>query len=341
MIRETIVHATEADWLAERKTVVTSTEVAALFGVGIYVKTPYELYHLKAGTFDAPEFEGNERTRWGNRLEAPIAYGIAEDLGLIVEPFKNFIKMPEFFLGASFDFLITGITEDFDGDNEAREMFRQHGQGLLEVKNVDGLQFKRAWLDDGETIEAPVHIEFQAQAQMEVADKGWSIIAPLVGGNTPKPVIRVRDIKAGEAIRVKSLELWQRINARAEPQPNFTKDGATIAQVYRDNDGSSIDLSGNTRLAELCRAYKKAGAAEKAAKDAKDAAKAEILTIVKHAKAIAYAGGKISAGTNKESFRAYYRDEYEKLTVSLSTVKGCNIEATVAPFRNVRITEAA
>lgn len=341
MKREIIVHKNEAAWLADRKTVTTSTEAAALFGAGVYVKTPYELYHLKAGTFDAPEFEGNERTRWGNRLEAPIAYGVAEDLGLVVEPFKNFIKMPEFFLGASFDFIITDITEDFDGDNEARRMFREHGRGLLEIKNVDGLQFKRAWLDDGETIEAPVHIEFQVQAQMEVADMGWAIIAPLVGGNAPKPVIRVRDTDVGEAIRMKSLDLWQRVNAGAEPAPDFTKDGATIAQVYRDTDGSSVDLSNDKRLAALCKAYKAAGADEKAAKEIKDAAKAEILTIIKHAKTIATANGKISAGTNKESFRAYYREGYEKITVSLTEVKGTQIEATVPPFRNVRITEAA
>lgn len=340
MKREIIVHASEAAWLADRKTVVTSTEAAALFGAGAYVKTPYELYHLKAGNV-SDDFEGNERTKWGNRLEAPIAYGVAEDLGLIVEPFKNFIKMPEFFLGASFDFIITGITEDFDGDNEARRMFREHGKGLLEIKNVDGLQFKRAWLDDGETIEAPVHIEFQVQAQMEVADMGWAIIAPLVGGNAPKPVIRVRDTDVGEAIRTKSLDLWQRINAGAEPAPDFTKDGATIAQVYRDNDGSAVDMSDNNRLAVLCRSYKAAAADEKAAKEMKDAAKAEILTIIQHAKSISYAGGKISAGTNKESFRAYYRDEYEKLSISLTKVSGTQIEASVPAFRNVRITEAA
>ena len=341
MIRETIVHTTEAAWLDERKTVTTSTEAAALFGAGVYVKTPYELYHLKAGTFPAPEFEGNERTRWGNRLEAPIAYGIAEDLGLTVEPFKNFIKMPEFFLGASFDFIVTGIVEDFEGENEARELFRKHGRGLLEVKNVDGLQFKRAWIDDGETIEAPVHIEFQVQTQMEVADIGWAIIAPLVGGNTPKPVIRTRDVAAGEAIRTKSLELWQRVNAGAEPEPDFTKDGDTIALVYRDNDGSSVDLSDNARFAELCRAYKSAGADEKAAADRKKAAKAELLTIVKSAKTALGDGCKVTAGTRAPSFRAYYRDAYEKLTVSLSEVKGTQIEAEVPAYRDVRVSAEA
>lgn len=341
MTRETLSHATEAAWLAARKNDVTSTEAAALFGAGVYVKTPYELYHLKAGTFPAPEFEGNERTRWGNRLEDAIARGIAEDLGLIVEPFKVYMRMPDIRMGSSFDFKIVGIVEDYADENEARSMFREHGCGIMEVKNVDGLQFKRAWIDDGETVEAPVHIEFQTQHQLEVADLGWAIIAPLVGGNTPRPIIRVRDRAVGEAIRTKVAELWNRINAGAEPAPDFTKDGATIAQVYRDNDGSSIDLSHMPRFAELCRLYKAAGADEKAAKERKDAAKAELLTIVKHAKSITGDGFKISAGTNKESYRAYYRDEYEKLSVTLTTVKGSQIEATVPAFRNVRVSEVA
>lgn len=340
MTRETIVHTSEAAWLDARKVDITSTEAAALFGAGVYVKTPYELYHLKAGTFPAPEFEGNERTRWGNRLEDAIARGIAEDLGLIVEPFKCYMRIPELRMGSSFDFQIVGIVEGHE-DNEARAMFIEHGPGIMEVKNVDGMQFKRAWLDDGETVEAPVHIEFQTQHQLEVADLNWAIIAPLVGGNTPRPIIRVRDNDVGAAIRSKVADIWSRINAGAEPAPDFTKDGATIAQVYRDTDGSSVDLSGDTRLAALCRAYKKAGADEKAAKELKDSAKAEILTIIKHAKTIATANGKISAGTNKPSFRAYYRDEYEKLSISLTTVKGVQIEANVPAFRNVRITEAA
>lgn len=340
MNRQTITHASEADWLAARKLDITSTEAAALFGAGVYVKTPYELYHLKAGTVTPPEFEGNERTRWGNRLEDAIARGIAEDLGLIVEPFKVYMRIPELRMGSSFDFQIVGIVEGHE-DNEARRMFIEHGPGIMEVKNVDGLQFKRTWLDDGETVEAPVHIEFQTQHQLEVANLNWAIIAPLVGGNTPRPIIRVRDTDVGEAIKAKVRDIWQRINAGAEPAPDFTKDGATIAQVYRDNDGSAVDMSDNNRLAVLCRSYKAAAADEKAAKEMKDAAKAEILTIIQHAKSISYAGGKISAGTNKESFRAYYRDEYEKLSISLTKVSGTQIEANVPAFRNVRITEAA
>ena len=340
LTRTTLVPSNEAEWLSFRTQDITSTEAAALFGAGAYIKTPYELYHRKAGTI-GDDFVASDRTRWGNRLEDAIARGIAEDLGLIVEPFKVYMRIAEARMGSSFDYRIVGVVDEFDGDTEARRMFREHGHGILEVKNVDGLQFKRAWLDDGETIEAPVHIECQVQHQLEVADLGWAIIAPLVGGNTPRPIIRVRDRAVGEALRTKAAELWAQIAAGTPPAPDFSKDGKTIAQVYVENDGSAVDLSEDPRVGALCRAYKKAAADEAAAKKVKEAKKAELLTIIKAAKSATVPGFKISAGTNKPSFRAYYREGFEKMTVTITEIPGTQIEAEVPAYRNVKITEAA
>ena len=341
MTRETLAYTSEAEWLSARKLDITSTEAAALFNAGAYVKTAYELYHLKSGLLAAPEFKGNDRTRWGNRLESAIAYGMAEDLGLLIEPFKVYMRNPVARIGSSFDFKVVGITDDFIGDDTYRDLFRTYGPGVMECKNIDSLQFRRSWLDDGETVEATPQIEFQVQHQLEVADLAWAVIAPLVGGNTPKPVYRLRDREIGAAICAKATELWARIAACTPPAPDFAQDGATIAKVYRDNDGSSIDLSNNARLAMLCKTYKRASSDAKAANEAKDAAKAEILTIIEAAKSITFTGGKISAGTNKASFRAYYRDTFDKLTITLTPVAGTQIEADVPAFRNVRISESA
>ncbi|CAB4135090.1 COG5377 Phage-related protein, predicted endonuclease [uncultured Caudovirales phage] len=340
MAREVIAHATEAEWLEARKKDVTSTEAAALFNSGSYIKTFYELYNLKAGIVQPDEFKDNDRTKWGNRLESAIAYGVAEDLGLVVIPFKVYMRDPDARMGSSFDFRIIGLADGFDGDETYRELFRAHGEGILECKNIDSLQFKRNWID-GDSVEATPQIEFQVAHQLEVADLGWAVIAPLVGGNTIKPAYRLRDRAVGKAIRDKCIDLWQRVHALAAPEPDYKQDGDTIAKVYRDNDGASVDMSDNERLAVLCRTYKKASADIKEATEAKDAAKAEILTIIQTAKSIAYEGGKISAGTNKASFRAYYRSPSEKLTITLTPIDGADIEAEAPAFRNVRITEAA
>lgn len=338
--REIIAYATEAEWLAARKRDVTSTETAALFGESPYL-TEFELFHRKGGTLPTDDFAENERMRWGNRLEAAIAYGIAEDHGLIVEPFKVYMRIPELRLGSSFDFKIVGLAEGFDRDTPAREMFRQHGPGIMEVKNVDGLAFRRNWIDDGGEVEAPLQIEIQVQTQIEVSGLEWSVIAPLVGGNTPRPVIRARDAEMGALIREKVREFWVRRDDGIAPTPEWARDADTIGQLYLNNDGSHLDLSANERVFELCKAYKDAAAIEKAAGEQKKAAKAELLTIIKAAKSVAATGYRISAGTRSEVFKAYRREAGERVTITISQIPAADITATVAPYRDVRITQTA
>lgn len=339
LTREILTFSTEAEWLEMRKQDLTSTEAAALFGVSPYA-TEYELHHIKTGQLEK-EFNSNERMVWGNRLEAAIAYGIAEDYGLVIEPFKVYARIPELRMGSSFDFKIVGIVDAFAGDEAARDMFRKHGAGIMEVKNVDGLQFRRTWIEDGEEIEAPPHIEAQVQHQLEVAGLNWSLIAPLVGGNTPKVVIRERDAEVCEAIREKVAHFWARVDAGVAPEPDYTKDAGTIGKLYLENDGSTVDLSDNPRVAELCKEYKAAGADEKAAVERKKAAKAELLTIIEAAKSVRADGYKLSAGTRKEVFKAYRREEGERVTITISKIPATDIEATVPPYRDVRISEAA
>lgn len=299
MNRETLHPENEAAWLAMRQQDLTSTECAALFGCSPYA-TEYELHHRKTGQLEA-EFEVNNRMVWGNRLEAAIAYGIAEDFGLLVEPFKAYVRIPELRMGSSFDFKIVGLADGFTGDETYRDLFRAHGVGIMEVKNVDGLQFKRAWIAEGDDMEAPPHIELQVQHQQEVADLNWTLIAPLVGGNTPRPFFRLRNREYGELIRAKVAEFWARVDAGQAPEPDYSKDGDTIARMLANDNGQTVDMTGNNRLAELVAEYQNAAADEKAAKARKDAAKAESLMIIGENAKVIGAGFTISAGSVKAS----------------------------------------
>ena len=111
---------TEREWLAMRAKDLTSTEAAALFDASPYM-TEFELNCIKTGKLPK-DFEENDRMKWGSRLEGAIAAGIAEDYGLIVEPFKVYMRIPELRMGSSFDFKIVGIVEGHE-DNAARAMF--------------------------------------------------------------------------------------------------------------------------------------------------------------------------------------------------------------------------
>lgn len=299
MNRELLSFTSEAEWLKMREVDLTSTEVSALFGCSPYA-TVYELFHRKTGQL-VVEFESNDRVRWGTRLEAAIAYGVAEDLGLLVEPMKIYARIPELRMGSSFDFKVVGLADGFTGDETYRDLYRANPSALMEVKNVDGLQFKRGWIDDGEMIEAPPHIELQVQHQMEVADAEWVIIAPLVGGNTPRPFYRQRNREYGQMIREKVAEFWAMVDSGKAPAPDYSVDGGTIAALLANDNGQTIDMSDNNRLAEVVAEHAKASADYKDAETRKDAAKAEILMIIGESKTVVGTGFKISAGSVKES----------------------------------------
>lgn len=300
MNRQFLTFNTEAEWLTMRAADITSTETAALFDCSPY-STRYNLFHTKTGQLEV-EFELVDRIKWGNRLEAAIAYGIAEDVGLVVEPFKVYARIPELRMGSSFDFKIIGLDETYTGADETyRDAFRENGPGIMEVKNVDGLQFRRGWIADGNIQEAPPHIELQVQHQQETADMEWTLIAPLVGGNTPVPFLRLRDRAIGRAIIDKVGEFWHMVDTGKAPDPDFTQDGDTIARLLYQDNGEVIDMSDNERLKALIALHEAASTEYKAADDKKSAYKAEILTLIGLSKKVIVPGFSISAGTTKDS----------------------------------------
>lgn len=300
MKRELIEFTNEQEWLALRDQDLTSTEVSALFGCSPY-STPYELFHRKTGQL-VVDFDMNARVVWGNRLETAIAYGIAEDAGLIVEPFKVYARIPELRMGSSFDFKIIGLAEDYAGTDETyRDAFRDNGPGIMEVKNVDGLQFRRGWIADDHIMEAPPHIELQVQHQQETADMEWTLIAPLVGGNTPMPFMRQRDRSIGAAIIDKVGEFWHMVDTGKAPPPDFSQDADTIAQLLYQDNGKTVDMGDNEHLKTLIAKHEKAGEDFKKAEDAKKALKAEILLTIGASAKVLVPGFSISAGTTKDS----------------------------------------
>ena len=145
MTTETIQIESREQWLQERTKDVTSTEVSALYGLSPY-KTEFELFHEKRDGL-VVNIQSNERMRWGNRLEAAIAHGAAEEMGWQIAKLNVYMRDIDARIGSSFDFEIKSSSQ---------------GPGILEIKNVDWLQYQRNWIDDGAgNIEAPEHIELQ------------------------------------------------------------------------------------------------------------------------------------------------------------------------------------
>ena len=286
MTTEIIHTETEEQWLALRTKDITSTDVSALFGLSPY-KTEFELFHEKLQGM-VVKLKPNERMKWGNRLEAAIAHGVAEDEGWQISPLKVYMRDPDARIGSSFDFQIT---------------HPEHGLGIMEIKNVDGIQYKRKWKDEGDgAIEAPEHIELQVQHQMEVSGLKWCAIVAMVGGNSTKVVYRHYDPVVGKAIRAKAAAFWARIEANEPPSADYSRDADLIAQLYSQvNEGEIYDASHDVQIASLVSNYQAATTSKAHFEEMADKFKAQILERVKTAERVTGDFGSIVLSRVKDS----------------------------------------
>ena len=283
---------------------ITSTEISALFGCSPYT-TEFELWHRKKSG-DIEAIEENERMKWGSRLQAAIAHGVAEDRGWKIREVKEYIRRPESRVGSSFDFAVLG------------DSTQPPDSALLEIKNVDSLAFKEGWLvnDDG-SVEAPLHIELQVQHQMLVSGIGVAHIGALVGGNKVVLIERVASGKTQAAILQKAAAFWKSIDASTPPAPNFEKDAAFIAELYSfAQPGRVAMVQENDRIDQLAHEYFDAGTQERLAKGRKDAAKAEILTLINDAEKAIGNGFSISAGMVGPTRIEYDREGYRGFRIT-------------------------
>lgn len=320
------------EWLKLRHAHVSSTEVAALFGLSPYM-TAYELGVMKQQPDPDPEFEANERMRWGIRLQHAIARGIGEEYGVKVRAMSGYAthSYGHVRAGASFDYEIIGIAADDAGaevvvdDTLLQDHYREHGSGILEIKNVDGLVFRNQWNVDG-LVEPPAHIEVQVQHQMACCAKKWAAIGALVGGNTLTLLTRTRDEDVIKAVLDKCEAFWRDLSRGVLPPVELPADAGIIGKVYRVAEpGRMIDAQPGAEhearaeaLTALFREYKAAAAAEKAGKEAKDTAKAKILMEIGAAERVLLPGGlTISATTVAEAqIPAYTREAYRLLRLT-------------------------
>lgn len=269
-------------WLAERVNDVTSTEVSALYGLSPYL-SEFELFHQKRDRV-VVHIQENERMKWGTRLESAIAHGAAEDMGWNIAKFDVYMRDTEAKIGSSFDFEILSSSD---------------GAGILEVKNVDRLQYQKNWIDDGNgNIEAPEHIELQVQHQLEVSGRKWAAIVVLVGGNEQKIVLRNRDAVIGADIRAKTTQFWDSVNANRPPSPDYVQDAEFIIKQLR-RDGSGDYIVADEHLEQLIKNYEFVSREYADLEKIKNQRRAEILELIGKAGKVVTSFGSLSCGNVK------------------------------------------
>lgn len=319
MTRHCITPPNEAAWLALRILDVTSTESSALFGLN-HRLTAFELWHHKHDKTEV-EFEPNERVDWGNDLQDAIAASLARRYGVKAVRITDYMRIADARMGASFDFEIVedmaAIEPRTGKDDILRSCFERMGPGLLEIKNVDSLVFRDAWLDKDGFLEAPGHIEIQLQHQLHVREREWGAIGVLVGGNKGRLLVRERDHAVGEKLEARIAAFWRSVDAGEEPAPQFPQDADFVRSLYKVSRADAVfDGRGNADLDAAIDEYADALKRETLAEEDKKVAQAKCLQIIGDAE------------------RAY-TDRY---TISAKMVAACDISYTRNAYRGWKVT---
>ena len=292
----------DAHWRKLRGQHVGGSEVAALFGEHAQI-TPFELWHRKKGNIAEPDLSDNDRVLWGTILEPAIANGVSAKTEWTVRKVRRYhSRLPELALGGSLDYEIIG---------------NKRGPGVLEIKTADWLVVR-----DWENGEPPLSYELQVQTYLALTGRTWGCMAVLVGGNDLRLFEYERRPKTIEIIESRVADFWKSIAEGKEPKPDFSRDGSTISKLHADViAGKVIDLSASNRAPILIDEYCAAQAEEKAAHKRKDAAKAELITLIGDAEGAVCGSAKVSCKTIAETSISYVRRAYRDLRVNQKKAK--------------------
>ncbi len=259
--------------VSERALWVGASESAALFGVSPYT-TKFELYHQKQGNIPSPDLSTDERVNAGQFLEPSIAEWAGHKWHWPILHVDNYRAHPEVQrMGASLDF------EAVDGLEP------------VEIKNVDNLIFRDGdWEHDGDVIkDAPAHMLIQVQHQIactprdrKLPERGWLVVC--VGGNKLYRMEVPRHDGMIARIENEVKDFWYSIACNAAPDPKFDLDVEAISLLYGGTGEDFADLRGDERALELANLYKEHLAIEKQGREGKQAAMAELKTMMQDAR---------------------------------------------------------
>lgn len=272
-----------AAWLALRQQDVTASAAAALLGAHPYM-TAYTLWAEKTGLMPT-DGEANEAMERGTELEPVARRWIAKKnpTWQITEP-GAYYRDPAARLGA---------TPDCFAADPSR------GLGVIQIKSVEPSAFRRNWRREGGEIEPPLYAVVQAIVEAHLTDAKWGGVAALVIGHGIELSIIDVPLHAGiiERVRSEVAAFWRMVDGGKTPDPDYGRDAAILSEVYREADGSELDLRGDNEIGGLLAERAALTADMSIAKKRADEIKAQLLHKFGAAALIRVPGGIVTAKT--------------------------------------------
>lgn len=234
---ETHAITSRDQWMALRRQDVTASTAGALLGVHPYA-TAYGLWADKSGLLPSDGAE-NAAMRRGRLLE-PVA------VQLIREALPDAtVRLPGVYLRDAA--ARVGATPDLYVEHPER------GLGVVQIKTAAASVYRRDWRDpDTGEVTPPLWVAVQAIVEARLAGAHWAAAAVLVSDYGLDFALVDVPIHAGIWDRLvgEVAEFWRRVERGEAPDPDYARDGALIARLLGQDDGSEVVLTSN-RLPEL------------------------------------------------------------------------------------------
>lgn len=241
MTVQIILPADRAAWLDARKQDVTASVAGALLGIHPY-QTPYGLWAEKSGRVVSDDAD-NPVLRRGRLLEPVVIEMLRED-------------RPDWSVEYRRDNAYYRHVEDRIGATPDAFATRPdiYGRGIIQVKTVADDKFRREWIDaDTGEVVLPLWIAVQAIVEAALTESTWACVAVMViGRGIDLQIVDVPlNTRVMARLRREVREFWRMVDAGEEPPIDWNRDGAAVAEVYRDSMPDRKDLTSVAGLDEI------------------------------------------------------------------------------------------
>lgn len=181
-------------WLEERRKGIGGSDVAAILGLSPW-KTPFAVYQEKRR--EVADWNGNEATDWGKRMEPAIRQWYSDTTGRIVRvPDKIMFHPVHTFMLASLD----GLTDD---------------ERIVEIKTA---RSARGWGEPG-TNEIPDYYLVQVMHYLAVTGFPVADLPVSIGGGSPELYEIPADNELIEMIIDAEGSFWRQVQDGIPPAP--------------------------------------------------------------------------------------------------------------------------
>ncbi len=312
-------------WLAERRTGIGGSDIAAILGVSPY-RTAVDVWMDKTGR--ATKIEENEAMYWGTTLEDIVAREYSKRNSIKVERINRVVRKP----GA--EWMLANL-DRICWQNGQMPVVRRTGRIVsrhaLECKTASAWK-SDVWTHADDIADTPLPVEYTAQVMwyMAVADLDVVDVAVLIGGQKYEQRRVERDDETIRAMVERAEAFWfGNVVAGIAPTPVNADDAKAL---FPHDDGSSIEADAEL-IADITQA-KSIKQEITLLSDELEVVATRIKSRLGHAQAITQGGVQlVTWKSNRDSVKTDWKAAYASLNAPAEHIAAFQTTSTGArPF---------